>query len=559
VGRPARYSRGSRRAQRGLAMILAVVVIVTGATVFTVRSFNAASTKADRIRVTQEALARAKAALVAYAIADANRPGELPCPDVNDDGWSLPPATEDYSGAGCVSLIGRLPWATLGLPDLRDGYGERLWYAVSGDFYANGTVALNSDTAYRTGNVSLNMTGTQPAANLIAVIMSAGPALRRANGVSQTRGCTGGTCDATLKCTSSPATAVAKCNPVNYLDIVGGVDNALAGVNYVAAEETDTFNDRLMPVYSDDVMTLVERRAGREIAGYLRTHFDNWANPPASPNTTFTPLTFKGFYPWAGTFNNPSVVSAGVSGTTNGLLPMSAASVTLSNVNATLGTCTLAGDQRSVSCVATLLCIPPFLTFSCALGITGQVNNVGTAFIDPPSSSLVTITGLTLGGFSTNWSLDSTNQRLYFSFDAGSFIALGVATITISAPQASSWTTSSWLATNNWNQVSYYALTSRYALTGANTCPSVTPSLCLGLRSNGTTLGTDNKQAVVITTGRPLTLLTPTAQAQPRPSGASANLANYVERENQSPTDLVFEQQSMRTSIFNDQTAVVRP
>jgi hypothetical protein len=394
------------------------------------------------------------------------------------------------------------------------------------------------------------VTGTQPASNLIAVIMSAGPALQRANGVSQTRGCTGGTCDATLKCTSSPATAVAKCNPVNYLDILGGVDNALAGVNYVAAEETDTFNDRLLPVYSDDVMTLVERRAGREIAGYLRTHYDSWASPPASANTTFS--NFKGFYPWAGTFNNPGVVSPGVSGTTNGLLPLSAASVTMSAVAPTLGTCTLAADARSVSCVATLLCIPPFLTFSCALGITGTVNNIGTAFIDPPTNALVSVGGVTLGSFTTNWALDATNQRLNFSFDAGSFIALGVATITISAPQASSWTTTSWLATNNWNQVSYYALSQRYALTGSNNC--AVSSQCISTRNGVTTTGTD-KQSVVITTGRPLTA---TGQAQPRPSGAGANVANYMELENGTPTDAIFEQ-AMRTGAFNDQTVVVRP
>jgi hypothetical protein len=32
---------------------------------------------------------------------------------------------------GQAERLGRLPWKTLGLPDLRDGDGERLWYAVS--------------------------------------------------------------------------------------------------------------------------------------------------------------------------------------------------------------------------------------------------------------------------------------------------------------------------------------------------------------------------------------------------------------------------------------------
>ena len=44
-------------------------------------------------------------------------------------------------------IIGRLPWKTFGLPDLRDGSGERLWYALSPNFRDNPSVSpLNSDT-----------------------------------------------------------------------------------------------------------------------------------------------------------------------------------------------------------------------------------------------------------------------------------------------------------------------------------------------------------------------------------------------------------------------------
>ena len=35
---------------------------------------------------------------------------------------------------------GRLPWKTLAIPDLRDGAGERLWYAVSVRFKRNNTI-----------------------------------------------------------------------------------------------------------------------------------------------------------------------------------------------------------------------------------------------------------------------------------------------------------------------------------------------------------------------------------------------------------------------------------
>jgi hypothetical protein len=57
--------------------------------------------------------------------------GYLPCPDLDGDGSS-----ETCGGQGQTS-VGRLPYLTLNLPDLRDGSGECLWYAVSGSFKNN--------------------------------------------------------------------------------------------------------------------------------------------------------------------------------------------------------------------------------------------------------------------------------------------------------------------------------------------------------------------------------------------------------------------------------------
>jgi len=43
-------------------------------------------------------------------------------------------------------VIGRFPWRTLGLPPLRDGSGECLWYAVSGSYKCNPKKILTSDS-----------------------------------------------------------------------------------------------------------------------------------------------------------------------------------------------------------------------------------------------------------------------------------------------------------------------------------------------------------------------------------------------------------------------------
>ncbi|MEM7252983.1 MAG: hypothetical protein AAF493_16325 [Pseudomonadota bacterium] len=61
---------------------------------------------------------------VAVNVAELIGPGPLFCPDLDDDG--IPEPT-----CGPGTLVGKLPWRTLGLGDVRDGAGERLWYAVS--------------------------------------------------------------------------------------------------------------------------------------------------------------------------------------------------------------------------------------------------------------------------------------------------------------------------------------------------------------------------------------------------------------------------------------------
>src|SRR2546423_9796332 len=193
------------RSQYGVALLVILGVLLVIGAVFALSSLNFATQRVARDTVTRDALMKAKEALIAYAATDATRPGELPCPDVNDDGMLV--INEDFVGSNCVSLIGRLPWVTLGLPDLRDDAGERLWYALSNDFHANGTVPLNSDTAFRAGNTSLQVIGAYPAANLLAIVFSPGSALTREGAAAtQNRSCIVGTnCNASLKCTAVPA------------------------------------------------------------------------------------------------------------------------------------------------------------------------------------------------------------------------------------------------------------------------------------------------------------------------------------------------------------------
>ena len=520
-----------------MAMIAVLTIILLVGSYFLISSLNHAAVRVERGRLTNDALAKAKAALIAYAVADPNRPGELPCPDVNDDGKLV--IGEDIIGSACASLIGRLPWATLGLPDLRDDAGERLWYALSNDFHANGAVPLNSDTAYRPGNVSLTLTGTTPAANLVAIVFAPGAALQRSDGIVQTRGCAGGACDAALKCITVPASNTPKCNAANFLDIANGEDNTDGNRIFTAAQRTESFNDRVMPVFSDDIMWLVERRAGRELAQYLRDHYDAWAGSAVVAGAN------KGFYPYAATLTDPSVAAVGTNGTTSGMLPLASTPLTWSN--ASLG---CAGNGTStLDCNGLVVCILGV----CALTFSGQIDNVATRFVDPPTAANVNVLlGVALGG-SANWTMNKAARRLDFTY--GGFLLAGAVHITVAAPATSGWVGTSWVTANNWHQNAYYAVSPGYTIDqlGPKACGPLPLQPCVTIAN--TAPPTDDKQASIVMTGRALGLA---GQVTPRPLAPPVlDPSRYLEGAN-AGGGLALEANA-KSATFNDFPIAVRP
>jgi hypothetical protein len=119
-----------RRRERGivlLAMVAVLLAVFLGVALVTVLRDN------PRLAAESQAthrLADARDALVGHAKAEWCRlqtgtvVDHLPCPDRGA-------GIEGAADAGCAaSAVGRLPWRTLGLPPLRDGAGECLWYAL---------------------------------------------------------------------------------------------------------------------------------------------------------------------------------------------------------------------------------------------------------------------------------------------------------------------------------------------------------------------------------------------------------------------------------------------
>ena len=514
-----------RGRQRGMVALLLITLLILGGLLFAYTSLNFAEVRVDRERATNEALAKAKDALIAFAVSHVSdvpvagapmRPGQLPCPDVNDDG------IEDSDAAGaCANLMGRLPWATLGVSDLRDDAGERLWYAVSNDFRTDYNVTpavpLNSDTAYQTGNASLALAGTTPATNLAALVLSPGATLMRTDNRVQARGC-GAACDAR-----------------DFLDIAAGEDNADATNRiFVAAPRSSSFNDTLLPVFSDDIMRLVERRAARELAAHLRNHYDMWMNTLDVNNT-------KGFYPYAVPLVDPSApAQAGSNGTTGGLAPLSTAPLTWSNTSAN---CSGNGTQ-TLDCSQFVLCV-----LICLTNFSARIENVATRFVDPPDPASVQVLGVALAGSAT-WSLNTTQRRLDFSYNGG-VLAIGIARIRVTAPPASGWLASSWLTANNWHQTAGYVFSPGYAIDSVDSCGGAAPS-CLTIAN--TAAPNDNKQAIVLMAGRALSA----AGQSARPVAPPASVGDFVEGLNADGILTQFENNA-RTATFNDTVVAVRP
>lgn len=277
------------------------------------KTFNAM----QRDRASDRSLAAAREALIAYAtsrpLAEVAGPGYLPCPDLDDDGWAESTCGSLSGDVGQEQRIGRLPWKTLGLPDTRDGSGERLWYAVSTKYKgllncAASTPCLDMSPDVALGTITVrDPSGTiihdgrlaDPArpdsGGAIAVVFAPGPPIERREGdgtgpgAMQRRSCAGGECNPAQVCTSEPAWRTPKCDPANYLDRAAVEDNArfvdrsdpvgraLNADGFIqgpvlASDGTLLVNDRLAPIAWSDIVPAVMRRVAMEVSSCLRQY-----------------------------------------------------------------------------------------------------------------------------------------------------------------------------------------------------------------------------------------------------------------------------------------------
>lgn len=276
-----------RNRQRGAALIAMLAILILGASWLLVSRLDALSGDLTAARRNHNAavLAEAKRALIGYVAMRAadtseDEPGALPCPEPAGSAGG----TSEGSAAGTLTLpaVGRLPWKTLGIDQLRDASGEPLWYALADgwgkcgatDTVINSNCASSSTDPCWTGQLTVG--GQANAA--VALIMAPGVA-----NSGQPR--------------SAPAAGI---SPANYIECYS---TAAPGAFSVPACSS---NDLVIKITAEDLLPAIEAavadRIERQIAPQFRTAYSGaaWGGATVLPFALAlpTPRPLRAMRPW---------------------------------------------------------------------------------------------------------------------------------------------------------------------------------------------------------------------------------------------------------------------
>lgn len=294
--------------QTGATLILMAFIIALATTVYLLKTYDPAQLRLERDKKTHQALATAKQSLLAYAAQtitkspntlpplncndNCPRPGDLPCPDKNNDGEAETTCNDQ------ADRLGRLPWKTLGIDDLRDGSGERLWYAVSNQYKNNTRLPLlNSESL---GTISSRVAAgnqvydARNGSGLAAIIIAPGSPLNRADNIMQDRASLSG------KFGNNVAS--------NYLDTAFGEDNAgfidfklndLTIDGFISGNikvgEMVILNDIILPITRDEMNAIMEPRVLTEVMQAMLNNF--CPNKADVKNRVCTEITIYDYFP----------------------------------------------------------------------------------------------------------------------------------------------------------------------------------------------------------------------------------------------------------------------
>lgn len=299
------------KAQRGAVLLVGLIILMTAMAAGLIALFSQRMGEVRKEAQTAQTLALAKQGLLGYAwnaawwnaaaracatstTAGCPRPGDLPCPDMHSATHVNVGTPGNDTGNCPANALGRLPWKTLGLPDLRDATGERLWYARSERFrtinrlsVATGAGPLNPDTVFGqiavyANNGSALLHDPSAGTGAVAILIAPGAPLLRLDNVLQNR------------------SAADYLNAAHYLDCWGtGGCNVDDNANFAMNSATNGFvsgpirttteiavNDRILTVSRDEMLAGMTRAVANNVAMALDEFYSaNWFMPsPADFN-----------------------------------------------------------------------------------------------------------------------------------------------------------------------------------------------------------------------------------------------------------------------------------
>ncbi|MDZ7751807.1 MAG: hypothetical protein U5S82_09115 [Gammaproteobacteria bacterium] len=290
-------------------MVLLIILVVATSAVILAR-FDPSIHQRARETQTSEALARAKELLMGWAVSSNRKPGELPYPDRDNNDGNYDGEADCFTGDANIGLLmGRFPWrgeagCTGSLiihdgQDITDGYGARLWYAVSQNLVRNpgpGAAPLNSNLVdldpppfpwlqVRDGE------GNIVSDRVAAVIIAPGPALE-----GQDRSGATPPIDEFLETFDQAGDTVGNIDNDGCPDVAAGCADSLGEDFYI--HQSDEFNDRLIYITIDELMPRVEKRVAELVASALRNYQNGY-----------------GRFPWLAEFREPLALEPRIQGT----------------------------------------------------------------------------------------------------------------------------------------------------------------------------------------------------------------------------------------------------
>jgi len=225
--------------QRGVILLAFFIVLFLAAAgaIITVLDNNTVSQR--RNDNTAMALREAKEALIAYAVLYSDYyagagagPGYLPCPDSNGNGLENAPCGSNSLGR-LPTLITLPSGSDYPFSDYNDDIDERFWYSPADVFRRNPPAVLNTSAL---SAITLNAQN-----RIAAVLIAPGPA----TGVQ-----------------ARPSNASTR-----YLE-----DSNTTAPSFVSSDAAnpDLFNDRVLAITIDEIMTPITRK----VADLLQVHLD---------------------------------------------------------------------------------------------------------------------------------------------------------------------------------------------------------------------------------------------------------------------------------------------